>query len=57
MATPHVAGAAGLYLTKHPTASWREVKDALLRYAKPIPALQGKVVSNGKLDVENLMRN
>jgi thermitase len=55
MATPHVAGAAALYWSKHPTATWREVKDALLSSVKPLPALQGKIVSGGKLSVEQLM--
>jgi thermitase len=55
MATPHVAGAAALYLSYKPTATWREIKDALIKSAKPITALSGKAVSNGKLNVENLM--
>ena len=55
MATPHVSGAAALYLSQHPQASWREIKEALIRSAKPITALTGKSVSNGKLDVDALM--
>jgi subtilisin family serine protease len=55
MATPHVAGAAALYWSKHPTATWKDVKDALLSSATPIPALQGKVTSNGKMNVQSLM--
>ena len=56
MATPHVAGAAALYWATFPNKTWREVKDAILRSAKPIPAMSGKSVSNGKLDVLGLMR-
>jgi len=55
MATPHVAGAAALWWAAHPNATWREVKAALLASAKPIPALAGKCVSGGKLNVESLM--
>jgi subtilisin family serine protease len=56
MATPHVAGAAALYWSANPNATWRDVKDALISSAKPINALRGKAVSNGKLDVEALMK-
>jgi thermitase len=55
MATPHVAGAAALYWSKHPNATWQDVKAALLKSAKPVSALSGKCVSNGKLSVESLM--
>ena len=30
MASPHVAGAAALYIATHPTAQWTEVKNALV---------------------------
>jgi subtilisin family serine protease len=55
MACPHVAGAAALYWAKHPEATWQQVKAAILASAKPLPVLQGKVVSGGKLNVEALM--
>lgn len=55
MACPHVAGAAALYWSKHPQASWRDVKSAILNSAKLVSSLNGKTVSNGKLDVENLV--
>jgi subtilisin family serine protease len=56
MATPHVAGAAALYWADHPNATMEEVRDAILNSAKPIPALNGKATTNGKLSVEELMR-
>lgn len=56
MATPHVAGAAALYLSANPTADWREIKQKLLQSAIPVSALQNKAVSNGKLNVLNLMQ-
>lgn len=56
MACPHVAGAAALYWSVHPEKNWRDVKSAILNSAKQIPAAQGKMVSNGKLNVESLMK-
>lgn len=55
MATPHVAGAAALYWSAHPNATWEEVKSALLSSVKRTSALSGKVSSGGQLDVANLM--
>lgn len=55
MATPHVAGAAALYWSAHPNQTWQDVKNALLTSAKPIPSLNGKVSSNGKLNLISLM--
>ncbi len=55
MATPHVAGAAALYWSKHPEKTFREVKQALFASVKAVSALQGKTVTGGKLDVEKLM--
>ena len=51
MATPHVAGAAALYLSIHPDKNWRDAKAALLGSAKKNPNLTGKMVSGGQLDV------
>ena len=56
MACPHVAGAAALYWSIHPEKNWHDVKMALLNSAKPISAAQGKMVSNGKLNIESLMK-
>lgn len=55
MATPHVAGAAALYWSAHPEKSYAQVKEAILASAKRIPALENKMVSNGKLDVQALL--
>jgi subtilisin family serine protease len=55
MATPHVAGAAALYWSAHPEKNWREVKEALMKTTTAIPALKGKAVSQGKLNVKALM--
>lgn len=56
MAAPHVSGAAALYWADHPKATWREVKDAILRTTKPVSVLNGKSVTGGKLNVDALMR-
>jgi subtilisin family serine protease len=55
MATPHVAGAAALYLSTYPNASWQKVKSAILNSAKPVSSMNGKSVSGGKLDVKRLL--
>ncbi|MBF0207953.1 MAG: S8 family serine peptidase [Oligoflexia bacterium] len=57
MAAPHVAGAAALYWSKHPEMNYRSVKNAILSSAKKIPSLAGKTVSEGKLNVENILKN
>ncbi|HEY5782729.1 MAG TPA: S8 family peptidase [Lysobacter sp.] len=51
MATPHVAGAAALYKSSHPGATAADVKAAILGSAVPTPSLQGKVLTNGRLNV------
>lgn len=56
MATPHVAGAAALYWSANPNKSWQEVKAALIGSAKRTDAVVGKTVSNGRLDVNALMK-
>lgn len=55
MATPHVAGAAALYWSKHPEQNWKQVKTAILNSAKKISSASGKTVSGGKLDVNALL--
>jgi subtilisin family serine protease len=51
MATPHVSGAAALYASTHPGASAADIKAAIMSSATPTPSLNGKVVSNGRLNV------
>jgi hypothetical protein len=51
MATPHVAGACALLWSMNPAMSNDEVKDILLRTGDQIPALAGKCVSEGRLNL------
>ena len=56
MACPHVAGAAALYWSAHPEKTSAQVKAAIMASAVAIPSMTGKVVTNGKLNVEKLMQ-
>ena len=56
MATPHVAGAVALYagtrgLTPRTAADAAAIKTAIMSSATPTASLNGKVVSNGRLNV------
>ena len=51
MATPHVTGAAALYASTHPGATAAEIKAAILSSAVATPALTGKTVTGGRLNV------
>jgi len=54
MATPHVSGAAALYKALNSTASAATIKSALMGKAVPTASCNGKVVTNGRLDVSTL---
>jgi subtilisin family serine protease len=51
MATPHVTGGAALYAASNPTASSATIKAAIMGSTVPTPSLNGKCVSNGRLNV------
>ena len=51
MATPHVTGAAALYAAGHPGSSASAIKSAILSSAVPTTSCNGKVTSNGRLNV------
>ncbi|MFB9242654.1 S8 family serine peptidase [Massilia antarctica] len=53
MASPHVAGAIGLYRVLHPTATVQETRNALLSSAAVEPSLNGKVAGSRRLDVSH----
>ncbi|MDH4275061.1 MAG: S8 family serine peptidase, partial [Gammaproteobacteria bacterium] len=50
MAAPFVAGVAGMVLSQNPGLSVTQLKSALLDNVDPIPALQGRMVSGGRLN-------
>ncbi|MDQ3617849.1 MAG: S8 family serine peptidase [Pseudomonadota bacterium] len=51
MATPHVSGAAALYKSTRPTATAADVKAGIMGSAVATASCNGKVVSNGRLNV------
>lgn len=51
MACPHVAGAAALLWSLNPDYTYQEIRAALLESAAPNPALAGKMVTGGELDL------
>ncbi len=56
MAAPHVAGAAALYWSAHPEKDFRQVKEAIISSVKKTTTMNGKSVSGGQLDVNNLLK-
>ena len=55
MATPHVAGVAGLIATLYPQASNEEIRTRLLANVDPLPAMRGKVASGGRLNAQQAL--
>ena len=51
MACPHVAGAAALVWSMHPTWTYQQVKKALMDTVDSIAALQDKTVTGGRINV------
>jgi subtilisin family serine protease len=51
MAAPHVAGACALVWSAHPGLTHLEVKDIILDTVDVLPALEGKCVSGGRLNL------
>lgn len=57
MACPHVAGVAGLILSKFPDATNEEVKARLLYSSEPLPELASITVSGGRLNAARALQN
>jgi subtilisin family serine protease len=55
MASPHVAGGAALVWSQNPTWTAQQVKNRLLQTTDFIPALSGKTVSGGRLNIKNAL--
>lgn len=53
MAAPHVAGVAGLILSRFPAADLSELRERILLGAVPIPALNGFCSTGGRLNAYN----
>lgn len=51
MAAPHVTGAAALIFSLEPTTTVTEARNLLLDNVDPVPALAGKTVTGGRLDI------
>lgn len=49
-ATPHIAGVAGLILSKTPNLDALQLKAAILDSADKVPALDGKIASGGRVN-------
>ncbi len=56
MATPIVAGAAALIWAKHPGENYHQIRDRILKNARPVNGLAGKVSSGGVLDVSAALK-
>lgn len=55
MACPHVAGAAALLWSIHPTWNYKQVKAALLNSVDKLSGLADKVISGGRLNIDRAM--
>lgn len=54
MATPFVAGALAVIWSTKPTETWQQVYASLLSHTVSVPALSGKVSTQGRLDLTSL---
>ena len=52
MAAPHVAGSLALFAASFPQAGRRELRDVLLSTTRATTSLNGKVITNGRLDTK-----
>ena len=55
MAAPHVAGACALVWARFPWLNYREVIDRVLRSVDPLPSLNGRVATGGRLNVRRAL--
>jgi len=55
MAAPHVCGVAALILSQYPGADVDELKGRILAGVVPIPSLNGRTVTGGRLNAFNAM--
>lgn len=50
MATPHVAGLAALIKAYQPTLTAAQIKSRIINTVEVLPALEGKILSNGRIN-------
>lgn len=55
MASPFVTGVAGLIASEYPDATPTQIKERLIYGSDPVEALQGKSVSNGRVNAANAL--
>ncbi len=55
MAAPHVSGACALLLSFDPELDYTEIKNLLINTADPLPALFGRCVSGGRMNLGSAM--
>jgi subtilisin family serine protease len=56
MAAPHVAGLAGLLLSRNPTLTVAQLKGLIMDGADPRPGLSGRMVTGGRINAHNSLR-
>lgn len=57
MATPHVAGVAGLIASLYPEATADQIKTRILANVDVLPSLKGKVVTGGRLNAAKALED
>ncbi len=55
MAAPFVTGAVALLMSKYPYLSAQTIKNAIIENADYVPAMDGKCVANGRLNIKAAM--
>jgi subtilisin family serine protease len=55
MATPHVSGACALVWAQYPGENYLQIKNRILAGTDPLPALAGKCVTGGRLNLQKAL--
>ncbi|MGZ3708745.1 MAG: S8 family serine peptidase, partial [Bdellovibrionota bacterium] len=57
MACPHVAGAAALLWSEHPSWDYKKVKQVLMDTTDKLASLKDKTISGGRLNIQKALRS